>query len=130
MPGINYRQLQQQVSMTQVLGLLGFQATCRRGDRLRGPCPIPGCRSASPRAFSVHLTRQVYRCFACGSQGNSLDLWAATRRLPLHSAALDLCRATALAPPPLSHPPSSPRPSCRVASRAPSRNHQAGPHRP
>jgi len=125
MPGIDYRQLRQQVSMAQVLALLGFQATCRRGDQLRGPCLIPGCRSTSPRAFSVHLTRQVYRCFVCGSHGNSLDLWAATRRLPLHSAALDLCQATALVPPrqPLSRLTSSPRPSCRVASRAPSRNH-------
>src|SRR3972149_901464 len=88
MPGIDYRQLRQQVSMAQVLALLGFQATCRRGDQLRGPCLIPGCRSTSPRAFSVHLTRQVYRCFVCGSHGNSLDLWAAPRRLPLHSAPL------------------------------------------
>jgi DNA primase len=110
--------------MAQVLALLGFQATSRRGDQLRGPCPIPGCRSTSRRAFSVHLTRQVYRCFGCGSHGNSLDLWAATRRFPLHAAALDLCQATALIPPrPPPSPPIAPRSSCRVASRAPSRNH-------
>ncbi len=45
MPGIDYHQLRQQVSMPQVLGLIGFQATRRRGPQLRGPCPIPGCRS-------------------------------------------------------------------------------------
>ncbi|NQT37597.1 MAG: hypothetical protein HQ581_08920 [Planctomycetes bacterium] len=124
MPGIDYRQLRQQVSMAEVLGLLSFQATCRRGDQLRGPCLIPGCWSTSPRAFSVHLTRQVYRCFACGSQGNPLDLWAAARRLPFHAAALDLCQAAALDPPRLSisHLTHSWHQSCRVASCAPSRN--------
>jgi DNA primase len=125
MPGIDYRQLRQQVSMAQVLGLLGFQVTCRRGDQVRGHCPIPGCRSTSPQAFSVHLSRQLYRCFACGSHGNPLDLWAAARSLPLHDAALDLCQAADLDPPrlPISPLVPAPRRSCRVASRAPSRNH-------
>jgi DNA primase len=133
MPGIDYRQLRRQISMAEVLALLGFQATSRRGDQLRGPCPIPGCRSPSQRPFSVHLTRQLYHCFACGSHGNPLDLWSAARQLPLHAAALDLCRAAALVPPRL--PPSlltvsSPHPSRRVASLAPSRNRCPGPHRP
>ena len=120
MPGINYRQLHQQVSMAQVLGLLGFQATCRRGDQLRGPCPIPGCRSTSLRPCSVHLTRQVYRCFACGSHGNPLDLWAAVRSLRLHDATVDLCQAADLFLPwlPISYLIPAPRQSCRVASRA------------
>jgi DNA primase len=103
MPGIDYRQLRRQISMDEVLALLGFQATGRRGDQLRGPCPIPGCRSPSQRPFSVHLTRQLYHCFACGSHGNPLDLWSAARQLPLHAAALDLCRAAALVPPRLPH---------------------------
>ena len=125
MPGIDYHQVRLQVSMTRVLDLIGFQATRRRGAQLRGPCPIPGCRSTSRRAFSVHLTRQIYHCFACNSHGNPLDLWAAVRRLPLHAAAIDLCRIAGLPLPWL--PPSStistairPQP---VPFRAPSRNH-------
>jgi DNA primase len=101
MPGIDYRELRQRVSMIEVLSLIGFEATWRRGSQLRGPCPIPGCCSSSRRAFSVHRTRQVYRCFACGSHGNPLDLWAAVHRLPLHRAAVHLCRAVNLVPPPL-----------------------------
>jgi DNA primase len=104
MPRIDYRQLRRQVSMAQVLGLIGFPVTSRRGHQLRGFCPIPACRSTSPRAFSVHLRRQVYRCFACRSHGNLLDLWAAVRGLPLHEAALDLCRAANLTPPRLPAP--------------------------
>lgn len=92
MPGIDYHQLRQQVSMREVLDLIGFHPSWRRGPQLRGRCPIPDCSSTLRRTFSVHLVRQVYHCFACRSHGNSLDLWAAVRRLPLHEAALDLCR--------------------------------------
>lgn len=99
MPGIDYRQLRSRIRMRQVLDLIGFQPSSCHGPQLRGPCPIPGCCSASPGAFSVHLTRQVYHCFACRSHGNALDLWAAVRGLPLHEAALDLCRVTNLDPP-------------------------------
>jgi len=124
MPGIDYHQVRQQVSMAQVLGLIGFQATGRRGPQLRGPCPIPGCCSSSHRTFSVHLTRQLYHCFACGSHGNPLDFWAAVRRLPLHAATLDLCRTARL---PLPWLPTSPTTSTvpepqPVPFRAPSRN--------
>ncbi len=119
MPGIDYRQLRRQISMTQVLALIGFRATWRRGCELRGLCPIPGCPSTSGRDFSVHLDRQVYRCFACQSGGNALDLWAAVRRLSLYRAAIALCHAVNLVPPWLPiH-----RRSHRVPFRASSRNH-------
>lgn len=124
MPGIDYRQLRRQITMSRVLDLLGFQATWRHGPQLRGPCPLPGCHSTSRQPFSVHLARQIYHCFACRSHGNPLDLWAAVRSLPLHDAALDLCQAANLVPPrlPASHPIPALDQSCRVASRAPSRN--------
>lgn len=124
MPGIDYQELRQQVSMTQVLDLIGFQPSWRRGPQLRGRCPIPDCPSTSRRTFSVHLVRQGYHCFACRSHGNALDLWAAVRRLPFHEAALDLCRTLNLVPPPLSASYLIPAPSqpSHVAFRAPSRN--------
>ena len=130
MSSIDYHRVRRQISMTQVLDLIGFQATRRRGPQLRGPCPIPNCSSTSHRAFSVHLTRQIYHCFACGSHGNPLDLWAAVRRLPLHSAAIDLCRTAALPLPRLPSPPAaSPLPEPHpVPVRAPSPNHKPGPH--
>jgi DNA primase len=124
MPGIDYHELRRQITMREVLDLIGFQATWRHGPQLRGPCPIPGCRSTSGRSFSVHLTRQVYHCFACQSHGNSLDLWVAVRGLSLHHAALDLCQILNLEPTlqPASHPLPLPRRPRSVASRAPSRN--------
>jgi hypothetical protein len=126
MPGIDYRQLRARVSMRQVLTLLGFQPTHVRGDQVRGPCPLhggleksqiptslqrAGHRASAPAStrgesapFSAHLEKHVYRCFACGSQGNQLDLWAAAQRLPLHAAALDLCQAARVSPPWLTDP--------------------------
>ena len=121
MPGIDYRQLRQQITMREILDLIGFQPTSRHGSQLRGPCPIPGCSSASDRSFSVHLARQVYHCFACRSRGNPLDLWAAVRGLPIHQAAMDLCHVTNLDPPRLAASHLSPM-LRGVPSRTSSRN--------
>jgi DNA primase len=94
MPGIDYQEFRRRITMREVLERIGFHATSRRGPQLRGRCPLPGCRAASGRSFSVHLARQVYHCFACRSHGNALDLWAAARGLSLYQAAVDLCHVT------------------------------------
>lgn len=91
MPGIDYRRLRAEISMRQVLELMGFQASSQRGDRLRGICPLPVCQGKSQWTFSVHLGRGIFRCFACGKAGNQLDLWAMQHDLPLHQAAESLC---------------------------------------
>lgn len=57
MPGIDYHQLRQQITIGQVLDPIGFQPVWQHGPQLRGPCPIPGCPSTSRRSVSVHLTR-------------------------------------------------------------------------
>jgi len=124
MPGIDYHQLRRQIRMRHVLDLIGFQATWQRGPQLRGPCPISGCCSTSGRSFSVHLTRQVYHCFACRSSGNVLDLWAAIHTLSIYQAAVDLCHVANLDPPWLTTVSriSTVRPLSAVPCRAPSRN--------
>jgi DNA primase len=89
---IDYRALRAQVSMQRVLELIGYRATSRHGHQLRGACPLQTPECPNPRCFSVALNKGVFRCFTCGAQGNQLDLWARLRRLPLHEAAIDLCR--------------------------------------
>lgn len=118
MPGIDYHALRRQITMREVLELIGFRATSRQGPQLRGRCPLPGCGDPSARSFSVHLTRQIYRCFACGTHGNALDLWTAVTGLPLHPAAIALCRVLHRELPRL---PASRRPHS-IPFRAPSRN--------
>jgi DNA primase len=67
------------ISMSSVLDLLGFAATERSGDQLRGPCPLHGSSSSTSRSFSVNPRKNSYRCFRCGRSG-------------IYDAALDLCQ--------------------------------------
>jgi DNA primase len=92
MPSIDYSALRSAISIEQVLDLLEFTHSAREGDKLRGPCPIHRSKSPQSRSFSVNLSRNAFRCFTCGAQGNQLDLWSKARKLPLYEAAIDLCR--------------------------------------
>lgn len=96
MPGVDFRSIRSQVTMSQVLRLLNFVPCAARGDQLRGPCPIHGSSSPRSRSFSANLQKQKYRCFKCGAAGNQLDLWAAATKLPLHAAAVELCERLGL----------------------------------
>ena len=84
MPGIDYALLRQQLSLTQVLELLGFTAMTRRGPQLRGPCPVHGSRTPRSRSFAAHLEKNCWHCFGCGAGGNALDLYLAVTRLPVY----------------------------------------------
>lgn len=107
MPEIDFRQVRAQITMQQVLDLLGFVPTARAGFRLRGPCPVHGSHFARSRVFSVSLRHQRYRCFKCHSAGTQLGLWAAVHGLSIYAAAEDLCRRLAIPVPRLpSRPPS------------------------
>ncbi len=91
MAGIDFVLLRRQLSLTQVLDLVGFTATTRRGSQLRGPCPVH--RSASPRSrsFAAHVAKNCWHCFGCGAGGNALDLYLAVTKLPVYEGALELC---------------------------------------
>jgi hypothetical protein len=92
-PKVDFAFLRQQVTMEQVLEHLGLFALLRgRGPQRRGPCPVHSHSADPERTFSVHLGKNVFRCFHadCAVQGNVLDLWSAIHRLPLYEAALHL----------------------------------------
>ncbi|MCI0456428.1 MAG: integrase core domain-containing protein [Gemmataceae bacterium] len=91
-PAIDFAAVRTAVTMTDVLGLLGFQLNTSHGAQQRGPCPLHGSSTGTSRCFSVNLSEQIFHCFQCGRSGNALDLWAqATRQTP-YDAALDLCQ--------------------------------------
>jgi DNA primase len=92
-PGIDFDRLRAQITMEQVLKLLGFQPSRRTGCQWYGPCPLHDSTSRRRRSFSVNVAIGRYYCHRCHSKGNQLDLWAAATNLPLHQAAIDLCRA-------------------------------------
>jgi DNA primase len=92
MPGIDFRQLRAEITMAEILDLLGFVVVERRGDQVRGRCPFHEPSAAGRhRTFSANLRRHLFRCFKCGAAGNQLDLWARVSKQPIHAATLDLC---------------------------------------
>ena len=94
MPGIDFRMVQSQVPIEFVLESLRFVALRRRGDELRGLCPLVDCRRGAPGrdyAFAANLRKGVFQCFRCRRHGNVLDLWARAHRIGVYQAALELC---------------------------------------
>ena len=121
-PGIDFAYLREQVSIKQVLEHLGsFAGLSGRGQQRRGPCPVHGHPGDGKRTFSVHLGKDVFRCFHadCGHEGNVLDLWAAIHRLSPYEAALNLAETFRLALNREEEPvtgPSRPRPAAARSS--------------
>ena len=109
MPGIDFRRLRQQLSLTQVLDLIGFTPTTRHGPQLRGPCPVHESKTPRSRSFAAHVGKNCWHCFRCGAGGNALDLYLAVTKLPLYEGALQLCARLAL-PVPWRAPPRRGRP--------------------
>lgn len=99
MPALDFQAVRGSVSLQQVLDLIGFEPTERRGDQWRGPCPIHGSTSRKSRSFSVNLGKNAFRCFQCGAAGNQLDLWTTLSKTDIHTATLALCEQLGLVVP-------------------------------
>jgi hypothetical protein len=83
-PGVDFHAVRSLISISDVLELIGFEATALSGDQVLGPRPIHGSSSPASRIISVHLSRNSDQCFKCGSKGNQLDLWAAYTNTDLY----------------------------------------------
>jgi hypothetical protein len=97
---VDFAQVKEQLSLTQVLDQLGLLTRLRgRGPQRRGACPLHR-GDGRGRTFSVNLEANVFQCFAkeCGQKGDVIDLWAARHGLSLREAALDLVRTFGLQP--------------------------------
>jgi hypothetical protein len=94
-PKVDYAILRKHIAMDRILAHLGLLPHLRgRGRQRRAHCPVHSQSTAEGGTFSVHLGKNVFRCFHadCGLKGNALDLWAAIHRLPLYQAALHLAK--------------------------------------
>jgi hypothetical protein len=90
MPLVDLRQARREIRLGWVLGLLGWHERERRGEQVRGACPLHGPTSPRSRTFSAHLGRGVWQCFRCRASGNVLDLWAKVTGQGLYPSVLDL----------------------------------------
>ena len=95
-PWIDYRELRRLLKLEDVLAQMDWRPNQRRGEYLRGSCPLCSTSACSPvestsdRHFVVHLGRQRFKCFSCQHCGDILDLWSAYRQTNLNSAANEL----------------------------------------
>jgi DNA primase len=90
MPLVDFCAARREVRLEAVLGLLRWRPRQRRGEQVRGECPLHGSTSPGSRSFSAHLGRGVWHCFRCGAKGNTLDLWALATGQELYPAVLAL----------------------------------------
>jgi hypothetical protein len=90
MPLVDFRQARSEIRLAAVLEPLGWQARERRGEQVRGACPLHGSTSPRRRSFSAQLGRGVWQCSRCGASGNALDLWARATGQGLYQAVLGL----------------------------------------
>jgi DNA primase len=75
------------VSLRAVLRFYQVEKLKPQGpDRLRGRCPIH--LEGGDDAFHASLTKNAFRCFYCGKQGNVLDFVAAMEQCSIRQAAL------------------------------------------
>ena len=130
MPGIDFTLLRRQVSLLQVLDLMGFTATTRCGPQLRGPCPVHRSKTPRSRSFAAHVGKNCRHCFGCGAGGNALDLYLAVTKLPVYAGALELCARLGVGAPRRHRraggsPARIAPPTCRRAART-----MAGPRSP
>jgi DNA primase len=92
MPLMDFRQARAEVRLAVVLELLGWRYRERRGEQVRGPCPVHRSTLPQSRSFSAQLDRGIWQCFVCGASGNALDLWARVTGQRLYPAVLALYR--------------------------------------
>jgi DNA primase len=91
MPGIDFHKLRAEITMEQVLILIGFEPSNRSSHQWYGRCPLHASASPRSRPFSVNVAIGRYCCHQCHSHGNQLELWAAFTKMSLYQAAVDLC---------------------------------------
>jgi len=93
MPGVDFDRLRAEITMQQVLQLLGFEPARCPGDQWYGRCPLRDCPPSRRPCFSVNVAIGRYYCHRCHRHGHQIELWAAATGLRLYPAAIDLCAA-------------------------------------
>ena len=84
----DFAAVKQAVSLEAVLRHYRIPGLRRHRDQLQGCCPIHG--GGRDDSFRVHLTKNIFQCFACQAHGNVLDFVVAMEQCSLREAALRL----------------------------------------
>jgi DNA primase len=87
---VDFNLIKTVVTMEMLIVQYGLTGLTRRGDEVRGTCPIH--QGKSPTEFSVNLVKNTFCCFApkCKARGNVLDFVAKMEHCTVKDAALKL----------------------------------------
>jgi hypothetical protein len=91
LPGIDFELLRPEVTIEELLNLLGFEPTRRFGRQWYGRCPLHQSASERRGSFSANVLLGRYYYHRCRSHGNARELWAEATGQPLHAAMIDRC---------------------------------------
>jgi DNA primase len=87
---VDFNLIKNAVTMEMIIVQYGLTGLSRRGDEMRGTCPIH--QGKSPTEFSVNFVKNTFCCFApkCKARGNVLDFVAKMEHCTVKDAALKL----------------------------------------
>ena len=84
----DFAAVKQAVTLEALLRHYQIPGLRRHRDQLQGCCPIH--RGQRNDSFRVHLTKNIFQCFACQAHGNVLDFVVAMEQCSMREAALRL----------------------------------------
>jgi len=84
----DFAAVKQAVTLEAVLRHYQIPGLRLHRDQLQGCCPIH--RGQRNDSFRVHLTKNIFQCFACQAHGNVLDFVVAMEQCSIREAALRL----------------------------------------
>ena len=85
---VDFRTVKAAVTMRMALDHYGVNWLRKRGDELRGRCPIH--KGEGTDTFHGNLVKNAFQCISCESRGNVLDFVAAMEQCTVREAAVKL----------------------------------------
>jgi DNA primase len=85
---VDFKAVKAAVSIEAVLERYGVNWLRRKGDELRGRCPIH--KGEGENTFHVSIAKGAFHCFSCKKRGNVIDFVAAIEGCTVRDAALKL----------------------------------------
>src|SRR5689334_21071417 len=87
---VDFKAVKAAVTIQMVLDRYRINWLRKKGEELRGRCPIH--EGEGQDAFHVSLTKDAFNCFSCKARGNVLDFVAAMEKCAVRDAALKLAQ--------------------------------------
>src|SRR5258708_39399209 len=84
----DFRAVKAAVTISMALDHCGVNWLRKKGDELRGRCPIH--KGEGTDTFHANLVKNAFQCFSCKARGNVLDFVAAMEQCTVKDAAVKL----------------------------------------